>query len=99
MSDNVQIPHFKANSIVPVSLNLANINGLYTIYEYLTSTLGKDGAIALKAKIETKQPLNKLEMSVLSISTILYLCHESGKANDLVEMRSLTDDIVSAVTS
>jgi hypothetical protein len=86
MSDTISIPHFKANSVVPVSLTLSQINGLYGIYEYLTNQLGKEGSIALKAKIETRQPLMALEMSVLSISTMLHLVHEAGKTHDLVEM-------------
>ena len=90
MTDTISVPHFKPGVTVPITLSLYNVNGLYTIYEYLTTALGKEGALTLKAKIETKQPLSSLEMSVLSISTILHLCHQSGKDNDLVEMHPLS---------
>ena len=90
MSDTISVPHFRANSIVPISLNLSNINGLYSIYEYLTTTLGKGGAITLKAKFETRQPLTSLEMSVLSISTILHIIHEAGNKEGLVEMHPVS---------
>ena len=100
MADTISVPHFKPGVTVPITLSLYNVNGLYTIYEYLTTALGKEGALTLKAKIETRQPLSSLEMSVLSISTILHLVHESGKANDLITMQSVSaQDIVNTLST
>jgi len=83
------IPHFRAGSIIPLSLSLGDMNGLYIIYEYLTTTLGHDGVMVLKQKVEQRQPLNQLERSVLAISTIMNMCHQSGKDNGLIEMLPL----------
>jgi hypothetical protein len=85
MSATIQVPHLKANSFIPLLLSLNQVNGLYTIYSYLTDGLTKEEGELLKTKIETKQPLSAKEMSILQISIILQLIHKSGEDNNLIE--------------
>lgn len=85
------IPHIKAGSIVPVELNLSHINGLYGIYQVLLKGVSKEAVESLKIKIESKQPLQDIEMAVYSISIILQMIHKSAEEHDMVEMKPLDD--------
>ena len=48
-NNNIQIPHIKAGSIVPLNLNLGHVHGLYNIYQTILETFGKDNIEGLKA--------------------------------------------------
>lgn len=89
MSNTISLPHLKANSVVPISLSLSQINGLYVIYSHLIEGLTKEAADELKTKIETKQPLNSREMSTVHITQILQLIHKSAEQNNMIEMKDV----------
>lgn len=96
---DTKIPHIKANSNVPITLNLSQINGIYGIYQVLLKGVSKEALDALKIKIETKQPLQDIEMAVFSASILLQLIHKSAEDNDMIEFKSVEEAIKEATAT
>ena len=93
----VNIPHIRAGSVVPISLNLGHIQGLYSIYESIVKSFTKEQVESLKVKFESRQPLNSQEMNMIAISQILQIVHKSAEELDMIEMRPLADTIKASI--
>lgn len=98
-STSTLIPHIVANAQVPITLNTANINGLYAVHQVLLELLGLERIEALKIKFESKQPIDSKELSFICITQILDMIYKSANANGLTEMRPLDESIKQAIQS
>lgn len=94
---NTQIPHIKAASIVAISLNLAQINALYSTFQVITDLLGKERIDTLKFKFESKQPIDSTEMALIFLSQLLDQVHKSAQEHDQIEYRSLDESLKQAM--
>lgn len=101
MSDtsNIQVPHIISNSIVSISLNTSQINGLYQLYQFLLDSLGAANVESLKVKFESRLPLTSLEMSLISAIQILQLVNKSAMDNNQVEYKPLDHTINQALSA